>query len=697
MAKLIKIVGAITVLVVALLVSAVAVLKSKDFNDYRELVSEQVEAVTGRKLTLSGDLKLELSMEPSVVVEGIRFANASWGTKPEMASINRFEAKVKLMPLFSGNIEIVRVILTGVDALIEISQDGRSNLDFSAGTAAEKAPSTDGQDALPLPVVHMAEFRDIKLTYIDARSGDVKNLNLDRLAVASTSLDSPVNIDLAGAINGQSIQANGALGAFKILLGGGEPWPVSLVLNGPGASVKVEGGIERPLEAMGLDLRIVLDVNDPVAAARLAGVDIPKLPHLKVSALLRDTKSGYSLGGMNATAGGSDFSGDLSVDFKGARPSLKAVLTSNLIALDEWMVPGGGPGADTAPSGDGRIFPAAPLPLDGLKAVNADVSLTVQRLTANRLLVSGIDLKMRLTDGLLKVAPLKAALAGGRLAASVDLDSVSNPPRLAVVVDGEDLNVGGLLKDMEVTDILSGALTIKTDIKGTGTSIRALMARLDGKLSIVGRDGELNSSALENMSKGLLDVLPWVGKGDTNKINCIVSHFDIKGGQARSKALVLDTGGITVIGQGTLDLAQERIDMAVDTQAKNASLAKLALPIDVGGTFAAPTFVPNVGKALVGVVTGTVGTVGSIVKAPVSVLGSLLGTDDKKAADPSDPCIQALNAASGKQPPAAPKAQKTTATSPPPPPAPKKDPGVVEGLGNLGKGLSKSLGNLFGD
>jgi len=693
MAKLIKIIGAIAVLGVALIVSAVAVLKSKDYNDYRSLIADQVEAVTGRELTISGDLKLELSMEPSVVVEGVQFANASWGSKPEMVNINRFEAKVKLMPLFSGNIEIIRVVLTGVDALIEVSKDGLSNLDFSAGTAAAEVPSIGAQGAVPLPVVHMAEFRDIKVTYVDARSGDTKFLALDRLAAASTSLDSPVNIDLAGTINDQSIQASGALGAFKTLLDGGEPWPISLTINGPGVNLKVEGGIARPLEGTGLDLRIVLDVGDPLAAAKLAGIDIPKLPALNVSGLLRDTKSGYSLGAMNATAGGSDFSGDLSVDLKGARPSLKAALTSRLIALDEWRKSDGA----TAAPGDGRVFPADPLPLDGLKAVNADVSLAVQRLTANRLVVSDIELKGRLKDGLLNVTPLKAALAGGWIAASLDLDSVSNPPRLALVIDSDGLNVGGLLKEMEITDILSGAMTIKTDIKGSGTSVRALMAGLDGKLSVIGRNGELNSSALENMSKGLLDVLPWVGKGDTNTINCIVSHFDIKGGQARSRALVFDTGGITVIGQGTLDLAQERIEMTVDTRAKNASLAKLALPINVGGTFAAPTFVPNVGKALVGMVTGTVGTVGSIVTAPVSVLGALLGTDDKNAADPSDPCIQALNAGSGKQTPAAPKAQKTTATAPPPPPAQKQDTGVVEELGKFGKGLTKSLGNLFGD
>ena len=154
MSKLVKIVGGIAVLLVALVVSAVAVLQSKNFNEYRELIADQVKAATGRDLIIAGDLKLELSMEPSVAVEGVSFANASWGSAPNMATVRRFEAKVRLMPLFSGKIEVVRVVLTGVDALIEISPDGTSNLAFSAGAQATEPETSTVQESLPLPVIH---------------------------------------------------------------------------------------------------------------------------------------------------------------------------------------------------------------------------------------------------------------------------------------------------------------------------------------------------------------------------------------------------------------------------------------------------------------------------------------------------------------------------------------------------------------
>lgn len=691
MAQLIKIIGAIAVLLVALIVSAVAVLKSKNFNDYRQFIAEQVKLSTGRDLIIDGNLKLKLSLEPSITVEGVRFANASWGSKPEMASIQRFEAKVKIMPLFSGKIEIVRVVLSGVDALVEISKDGRSNLDFLASADKPPPPGTPGPETFSLPEVHNIEFRDIRLTYVDARSGEKTSIALDRLTAVSRSLVSPVDIEFAGTVNNHQVMAQGTVGAFKSLSDGNEPWPVSLTLSGPGMTVKVDGGVAQPLLATGLDLRVALDAGDPAAAAGLAGIALPDLPRLRLSGLLRDTKAGYRLTGMEVTVGDSEVSGDVAVSLDGIRPSVKAHLASKLITVDEWLGPDGvtASGSGTA---DGRLFPSDPVPLEGLKAVDADITLKAKRLTAKTLVVTDIDLKLILKGGQLKIAPLRADVVGGRIDTSIDLDSRSATPVLALTFESDGLNVGGLLRDMGVTDILSGAMNIKASLNGSGRSIRALMAGLNGRFSVVGRNGKLNSEALESMSTGVLDVLPWIGKEDTNNINCIVGRFDIVGGKAHSRALVLDTNGITVIGEGTLDLSGERIDMTVDTQAKNASLAKLALPLNIGGTFVAPTVTPSVGRTVIGVVTGTVGTVGSIVKAPISILGSILGGDNAKTALADGPCTQALGALSGRQAP-----ERRSVVQSPPPPKQKQDTGVVDGIGNFGKGLTNSIGDLFGN
>ena len=76
MGKLLKLTGALVVLIVAAVVAGVVVLKSTDINQYRDVIAEQVKKATGRDLTLGGDLELEVSLSPSVVARKISFANA---------------------------------------------------------------------------------------------------------------------------------------------------------------------------------------------------------------------------------------------------------------------------------------------------------------------------------------------------------------------------------------------------------------------------------------------------------------------------------------------------------------------------------------------------------------------------------------------------------------------------------------------
>jgi len=124
MKRLTTILGIIAVLAVALVVAGVAILKSLDFNDYRALIAENVKEATGRDLVIEGNLDLQISLTPSVAVDGVKFANAAWGSSPEMMTMESFAAEVELIPLLSGDVQVKRIVLQGVDVLLET--DNRS-------------------------------------------------------------------------------------------------------------------------------------------------------------------------------------------------------------------------------------------------------------------------------------------------------------------------------------------------------------------------------------------------------------------------------------------------------------------------------------------------------------------------------------------------------------------------------------------
>ena len=139
MKRLIKIISILCVLLIAVVVAGVAVLSSLDFNDYKGVIAEEAKKATGREMTISGDLKLNISLTPSIYVDDVTFANAPWGSRPQMVTLKRLEAEVSLLPLLSSELDVKRVVLVGLDLLVETNKQGRGNWQFGEDA---KTPAT---------------------------------------------------------------------------------------------------------------------------------------------------------------------------------------------------------------------------------------------------------------------------------------------------------------------------------------------------------------------------------------------------------------------------------------------------------------------------------------------------------------------------------------------------------------------------
>lgn len=272
MKRLMAVLSGIGVLIVALVVAAVAVLKSMDFNQYRGLIAEQVKAATGRDLTIAGNLELKISLVPAIAVEGVTFANAPWGSRPAMATVRKFAAEVELLPLLTGEIRINRVVLDGLDLLLESDAQGRGNWELAT------TPSAGGGGPGRLPVVKKIHLNDVKVAYRDGRSGAVETVFLDTLAMAADNLESPLDVRLRGRHNTTPFEVSGQLGPAAILLEGGKPYPVRVAASAIGLTVDVRGVIAEPRLAKGLDLKIAIKGEE---MAKTAAALKPFVPGLK--------------------------------------------------------------------------------------------------------------------------------------------------------------------------------------------------------------------------------------------------------------------------------------------------------------------------------------------------------------------------------------------------------------------------------
>jgi uncharacterized protein involved in outer membrane biogenesis len=298
---------------IALVVAAVYVLLSSyQFNDLKPRIVQAAKDATGRELKLSGDIQLKVGLTPSLVVDQVSFQNAPWGSRPELATVKRIEVQVALVPLLSKKIVVRRLILEGVDVLIETDKSGKSNLAFKTG---ENKPATQSgeEGAIAATALAALTFHEVRieqglLTYRDGPSGKTDALALEKLTIAASAADSPIQLALKGAFNNKPVEVEGSVGPLLGLIAPGMPWPLKLAAKGGGAVLKLEGEVRDALQQK-RSFAVAVDVQGPSIpeVVKLAGVAaVPEVGPFNISARVVGQGSELSVEKLDIQAGTED-------------------------------------------------------------------------------------------------------------------------------------------------------------------------------------------------------------------------------------------------------------------------------------------------------------------------------------------------------------------------------------------------------
>jgi AsmA family protein len=298
---------------IALCVAAVYILLSGyQFNDLKPRVVQAAKDATGRELKLSGDIQLKVGMTPSLVVDQVSFQNASWGTRPELATVRRIEVQVALIPLLSKKIVVRRFILEGMDVLIETDKSGKSNLAFKTGEDKPAAQSSEegtiAGSALAALTFHEVRIEQGLLTYRDGLSGKTDALAVEKLTISASAADSPIKMALKGAFNDKPVEVEGTVGPLLGLIAPGLPWPLKLSAKAGGAVLKLEGEVKDALQKK-RSFAVSLDVQGPSIpeAVKLAGVaGVPEVGPFSINARMVGRGSELSVEKMDIQAGTED-------------------------------------------------------------------------------------------------------------------------------------------------------------------------------------------------------------------------------------------------------------------------------------------------------------------------------------------------------------------------------------------------------
>ncbi|HEX3498888.1 MAG TPA: AsmA family protein [Stellaceae bacterium] len=662
---------AIGVTAVALLLAAAIVyVMSIDFDRYRPLLAERVKAATGRDFAIAGRLDLTLSLTPTVAVSDVRVANPPGFSRPDMATIAKLEGQIALWPLLSGRVQIERFTLSGADIIVETDAQGRGN--WLLGPTAAPPASTEPGRSLTL-AVGAVTIRDSTLTYRDGRSGAEQRLALASATLQASGDGSTLDIAFKGAVDAVPFDIAGKTGGLTALLDGTTPWPVALTATIDKVTATLDGTIAHPRAGKGIALDVTVAADRLADLGLLAGATLPASGPFKLAGHLSDSDGRFAVDRLDARLGASDLKGRLEVT-PGARPRLAATLDADRLALVDFT----GPAAASRPQGKAdRVFSADPLPFAALKTVDVALTLAARQLVAAAATLDNFAVDLALADGLLDLRKVAGQFRGSPFTLAATIDARPAVPLVSATGKLDKFDLGGFLKAMAETDLLTGAVDLDLTGRGAGISLRQIMAGVDGRLVAVMGKAELATPLFDLIGADLAQsVLPWAAQDRSTHINCAVVRFDARRGTATSDAMLLDTEKVTMQGAGTVDLASERIALVLTPEPKERSLISLATPIDVGGTLAAPTLTPD----RMALAKGAAGAVIGNVIIPFGFLVPLIsgGTGNE------NPCVAALAQA------------KASGSSARPGAAVQPRPGE-SGIGGALQGVGKGLRNLFGN
>ena len=594
----------------ALLLLTVLFVALFDWNWLRGTIERTALEKTGRELTIKGNLAVKLGWpRPRLRAEGVTFANPPWAGGPQMVAADAVEITIDLSELLGRNIVLPEVRLEHPVIALEKSVDGRKNWLLDRNQQDEDAHIRIGRLMLDQGRISYKDL--LQKTSLQAE-----------ISTPEAPPDGTIAADIAGIVfsvngtyKGQSLKAHGRGGPVLALRDESTPYPLNIDATIGHTGVKADGSITSLLRFSAIDMQLALRGDSLGQLFPLLGIALPETHPYSTKGHLTHGAKMWRYENFAGRIGKSDVAGTLQVDNGGRRPFLHGDLVFQRLDLDDLGPvigvkevghvaaarrpprPSDQPGDQTAPrhaagttASAPHVLPDIPFRTDRWDSVDATVNLRAKSLVRDKALpLENLATVLKMRDSVLTLDPLNFGLAGGDLFATISLDGRQDPIRAHARVRAQKILIGKLFPNFKLSRTSVGQLNGEFDLMGNGNSVGRMLASSNGKVGLVIADGEISKLMMESVGLHLWEMLSLKVAGDkTVKIHCGVGNFSVKAGVMNADAVFLDTEVTTINGTGSIDLANEKLDLTISQKTKDTSIVALRGPIYVRGSFANP-------------------------------------------------------------------------------------------------------------
>jgi len=406
-----------------------------------------------------------------------------------------------------------------------------------------------------------------------------------------------------------------------------------------GLSLQATGTANPSADIPQINVQMILEAGSPSAWGPLFDVPMPRFGPLAVNGRYAIETNKHIFQG-ETRIGNTRFQTEFRGAFSQQRPGMDLLISSPTVYLEdlgfypevqrEEPVP---QPASKIKKG-GPLFDESPLPLEGLKIFDFSLSLAADKVLGKNVTINQVGLDMLLENGRLLIGPSTINYSEGSMLYEASLDIASAKPKVVAKITAEDIDIDDLLSYLHEPLIFEGQLNLVVDLHSAGSSIKQIASGLTGELDVALENGRIQR-IINLLAADALDFLFTAPvKNSYTDLNCMVARMYFEDGNGDIQVLYLDTPAVRARGAGSVNLADETIDVVINPEAKRR-LFKSSSPVRIQGRLGDPS-IKKVPAKEAAILAGQIFV--PFVALPARALGYLwsLIRNDK---DGKSPCI----------------------------------------------------------
>ncbi|MGY6027342.1 AsmA family protein [Phytobacter sp. AG2a] len=615
-----------------LIVVAIIIIATFDWNRLKPTINEKVSTELNRPFAIRGDLGVVWERQkeetgwrswipwPHVHADDIILGNPPDIPEVTMVHLPRVEATLAPLALLSKTVYLPWIKLQKPDARLIRLSEKNNNWTFNFASDENKDPNVQPSswsfrldnilfDQGKVTVDDKVSKADIEILIdplgkpvpFNEITGDKK----DNGQVA----DYVFGLKAKGRYNGQPLTGTGKIGGMLALRSEGTPFPVQADFRSGNTRVAFVGKVNDPMKMGGVDLQLKFAGDSLGELYDLTGVLLPDTPpfetdgHL-VAKIDTEKSSVFDYRGFNGRIGDSDIHGSLTYTTGKPRPKLEGDLESRQLRLADLgplIGVDSGKGAEKSKQAEqkkgektvqpaGKVLPYDRFETDKWNVMDADVRFKGKRIEhGSSLPISDLSTHIILQNADLKLSPLKFGLAGGTISSNIRLEGDKKPMQGRAEIQARRLKLKELMPDVELMQKTLGEMNGDADFRGTGNSVAALLGTSNGNLKLLMNDGLISRNLMEIVGLNVGNYLVGQLFGDDEvRVNCAAANLNLVNGVARPQIFAFDTENSLINVTGSASFASEQLDLTIDPESKGIRIVTLRSPLYVRGSFKNP-------------------------------------------------------------------------------------------------------------